>query len=70
MGLELCSYCLAEGPLITIDGAGKLCENCVESYISDLADRYENRIKKQEAIAPTATKETYVKINNGPNTIH
>lgn len=74
MGLELCSYCLAEGPLLSIEGIGKLCEICVESYISDLADKYQSRHlnenKKQEAIKPTATKEIHVKINNGSNTIH
>jgi hypothetical protein len=61
MELELCSYCLSEGPLISLNSIGKLCEKCVEEYLaSEQEEKYITRhleIKKQEAILPPATNK-------------
>lgn len=59
--VELCSYCLSEGPLISIQSIGKLCEKCVEEYLSAESDKYQSRHenKKQDAIKqPATTKES------------
>lgn len=57
MVIELCSYCLAQEPLISVQSIGKLCEKCVESYLLAEADKYQSRQenKEQATIVSTAT---------------